>query len=106
MLDVSEAGLAVTFALDLVLTPEHPEYPPIPGEQYCFRRARLTVASPKRSQLHRSDAPPGTDASGERDFGNIDVFMAVDWDGENALEMSGGWGDLPTVEPDVSIAFE
>jgi hypothetical protein len=66
----------------------------------------LTVTSTKRSLLHRSDAPTATDASGELDFGNIDVFSAVDWDGERAWEMSGGWGELLTVEPSVHIAFE
>ena len=107
VLDVSDVGLVVTFALDLVLTPDHPQYePPSPGEQYCYRRARLTVASSKRSLLHRSDAPPATDASGELDFGNIDLFTPVDWDGEAAWEIRGTWGDLLAVEPSVDIAFD
>jgi hypothetical protein len=107
VLDVAATEHGVAFRLDAVLTPDHPRYhSPAPGEQYCYLRSMLTVTSTKRSLLHRSDAPTATDASGELDFGNIDVFSAVDWDGERAWEMSGGWGELLTVEPSVHIAFE
>ncbi len=107
VLNVAPTEQGVTFQLDAVLTTRHPRYqPPAPNEQYCYRRARLTVASTKRSHLQRSDAPPATDASGEHDYGNIDLFTPVDWDGEVAWEMSGGWGDLLTVEPTVEITFE
>ncbi|WP_133176489.1 hypothetical protein [Nocardioides currus] len=81
--DATEHGVA--FRLDAVLTPNHPRYhPSAPGEQHCYVRATLTVASTTRSLLHRSDAPAATDASGELDFGNIDVFNPVDWDGAPA----------------------
>ena len=106
VLDVAPTERGVTSWLDAVLTNKHPRYqPPAPNEQYCYRRARLTVCA-KRSQLHRADAPPATDASGEHDFGNIDLFAPVDWDGDGAWEMSGGWGELLTVEPTVDIEFE
>jgi hypothetical protein len=105
--DLAPTEQGVIFRLDAVLTTGHPSYqPPAPNEQYCYRRAWLTVASTKRSHLQRSDAPPATDASGEQDFGNIDLFTPVDWDGEVAWEMTGDWGELLTVEPTVDIAFE
>lgn len=106
VLDVTPIEHGVVFRLDAVLTPDHYRYQPGPGEQHCYRRARLTVASAKRSKLHRSEAPAATDASGELDFGNIDVFIPVEWDGEAAWEMSGDWGELLTVESSVAIAFE
>lgn len=107
VLDVAVTEHGAVFRLDAVLTPNHPRYhPPSPGEQHCYLRATLTVASATRSLLQRSDAPAATDASGEVDFGNIDVSNSVDWDGERAWEMSGDWGDLLTVEPSVDIAFE
>jgi hypothetical protein len=107
VLDVASSEHGVTFRLDAVLTPDHPRYQsPAPGEQHCYRRARLTVASTKRSVLNRSDAPAATDASGERDFGNIDVFSTVDSEGDVAWEMSGDWGELLTVDPAVHIAFD
>jgi hypothetical protein len=107
VLDLIDGGQIVTFDLDLVLTPEHSRYrPPAPGEHYCYKRARLTVASSKRLELHGSGAPPATDASGEHDLGNIDLFAQVDWDGEEAWEMSGDWGDLLAVQPSVGIAFD
>lgn len=107
VLDVASTEHGVEFRLDVVLTPDHHRYQrPAPGEQYCYMQARLTVASTKRLVLHRSDAPPATDASGERDLGNIDLFTPVDWDGATAWEMSGDWGDLLTVEPSINIAFD
>lgn len=107
VLDVAAVERGVCFRLDAVLTPNHPRYhPPAPGEQHCYRRAMLTVTSTKRSLLTRSDLPAATDASGEPDFGNIDVFSAVDWDGEDGWEMSGTWGELLAVEPAVVLAFD
>lgn len=107
VLDIAPTERGVTFQLDAVLTAAHPRYkPPAPDEQFCYRRARLTIASAKRSVLHRSDTPAATDASGERDFGNIDEFTPVDWDGEAAWDVRGRWGDLLTVKPSVDIAFE
>jgi len=106
VLDVSDVEHGVAFRLDAVLTPDHPRYHPAEaGEQHCYLLATLTVTSAKRALLHRSDAPAATDASGERDFGNIDVFSAVDWDGHRAWEVRGSWGELLTIEPSVSIAF-
>lgn len=104
VLDVSSDGPVVTFVLDLVLTPEHPMFrPPSSGEQHCYRRARLTVSSQRRTEFHRSDLPPATDATGEPDFGNIDVLAPVDWDGEDAWEMSGSWGHLLALEPTLAV---
>jgi len=57
-------------------------------------------------ELRSSHAPPATDASGENDYGHIDEFLPVQYNGENVWEMSGDWGDLLTVEPAVSLAFE
>lgn len=107
MLGVAPTEHGVAFRLDAVLTPDHPRYaPPAPGEQHCYRRGLLTIASTKRSLLHRADAPAATDASGEPDYGNIDVFTPVDLDGDIAWEMRGDWGDVLTVEPSVDIAFD
>lgn len=107
VLAVAATEYGVSFRLDAVLTPDHPLYhPPARGERHCYRRATLTVATTKRSLLTRSDVPGATDASGELDYGNIDVFSAVDWEGESAWEMSGDWGELLTVEPSVTLAFE
>ena len=64
------------------------------------------MASAKQLFLRRSGTPAATDASGEHDFGNIDVFTPVDCDGEIAWELSGDWGDLTAVEPAVNLAFE
>lgn len=107
VLDVVATERGVAFRLDAVLTPDHPRYQqPAPGEHHCYRRATLTLASTKRSLLTRSDVPGATDASGELDFGSIDVFRAVKWEGEDAWEMSGDWGELLTVQPSVTLVLE
>lgn len=107
VLDVTATEHGVSFRLDAVLTPAHPGYhPPAPGEQQCYQLATLRVTSTKRSLLTRSDVPAAIDASGELDLGNIDVFSAVDWDGEDAWQFSGNWGELLTVEPSVAITFD
>lgn len=107
VLNVAPTERGATFRLDVVLTPSHPRYQsPSPGEQHCYRRAQLTVGGRRRSLLRPSDIPPARDASGELDFGNIDVFIQADWDGEASWELSGDWSDLQIVEPFVNLALE
>src|SRR5688572_11069845 len=61
--------------LDLVLTPAHPEYRPARSDEtYCYRRGALVVDSDTAVILRRSTRPPAVDATGELDFGHIDVF--------------------------------
>jgi hypothetical protein len=107
VLDVQEVQDSVTFRLDAVLTPEHELYgPPASGEQYCYRRGRMTVRSSQPMSLLRSDLPPAVDASGTVDYGNIDSFVPVDWEGKDAWELTGDWGQLLAVNPSVLVQFE
>ncbi|WIM94539.1 hypothetical protein ACTOB_006568 [Actinoplanes oblitus] len=106
VLGIASTERDVAFQLDAVLTPSHPLYqPPAPGEQHCYRPARLSVSS-RKLRLDRSELPAATDASGDSDFGNVDVVAHVVWDGEPAWEMSGDWGILRSVEPSVSLTFD
>src|SRR4051794_3735116 len=75
VLGVDARPEGLTFALDAVLTPEHPSYRGAqPGEQHDYRRASLVLAG---SQLdYRPSRQPGSvDATGEVDFGNIDSWV-------------------------------
>src|SRR5438093_4099897 len=74
VLGIHLTGEALVFDLEVVLTESHPEYrPPAPGEQYCYRRGRLAFSDPRLlAMVDTKPFRPSTDATGERDFGNID----------------------------------
>ena len=79
----------LAFDLDAVLTQEHPEHRgPTSGEQYDYRRARLTLLGQVSCAL--SGAPPATGAGGTEDLGNIDSWT-VDDAGVSLL--TGDWGE-------------
>lgn len=75
--------------LELVLTESHPAYaPPLPGEQYCYRRGRLQFLGVKQLTWEDQGAPAARDASEEPDYGNIDTFA---WD-DQTFHLEGSWG--------------
>ena len=44
VLGIDSDDRSVRFSIDLVLTPEHPDYrSPGPDEQYCYRRAHIAI---------------------------------------------------------------
>jgi hypothetical protein len=87
----------LTFWLDAVLTPTHPEYtPPRSGrEVHCYRRCLLVFRNPDEVAWTPLDTMVSTDADGEQDLGNIDSFYEVD--GRYYLE--GGWGEVRITGP-------
>ena len=97
---------ACVFRLEAVLTPDHPLFrTPSAGEQYCYAPAILTLSSGVAVSFKRSALPPATDATGERDWGNIDTFVPVDWEGRDAWSLEGLWGELVIAEPAVGLVF-
>ncbi|SRR6266542_4473075 len=81
----------VTFEVDFVLTPHHPEWvAPPPSEVECFRRGTLQLMGVRRLRWDDQGGPPATDATGERDFGHIDSFK---WEHDRFL-LEGDWGSL------------
>ena len=100
---VIETGTELSFLLDLVLREGHPRYsPPKPGEQYCYRQAKLMFAQPTLVCWEKRGFQPTTDANGEVDYGNIDAMQLVD-DGSYRLE--GNWGVALIVSAPPSIIF-
>jgi hypothetical protein len=81
------------FDLDLALVPGHAAYTP-PGlhERTCYRRATLTFPALRAiTGLAPQDEVVGAvDASGERDYGNIDRFEEAGGD----YSLSGEFGDV------------
>jgi hypothetical protein len=104
VLDIAPSERAVSFQLDVVLTPDHPRHrPPTTGEQHCYLTGWLTVQSSQPVEVRLSGAPPAMDASGEADLGNIDRF---DLGADEAWELEGTWGSVRVVRPTVSLRPE
>ena len=86
-------GDDLRFDLDVALVPGHPAYrAPGPDERTCYRRGTLTFPSAHAVVgLERQEAVRATvDASGERDYGNIDTFD----DANGEFQLSGDFGDV------------
>jgi hypothetical protein len=91
VLRVHWAESSLTFWLEAVLTEGHPDYtPPKPGEQYCYRRCRLSFFQPDDVRWEALDTLAAVDAAGGLDLGNIDSFQELG--GQYYLE--GGWGNV------------
>ncbi|MCW8377675.1 hypothetical protein [Streptomyces justiciae] len=94
VLDLKAAPGRLTLDVELVLTPEHPAYrPPAPGEQNCYARARIDIPDVRSLTWTDQGTPPAVDASGETDYGGIDVLY---WDGA-AFHVEGDWGSIEVV---------
>lgn len=103
VLGIEARPTSVRFALDLVLTPEHPRYAdPVPGEQYCFRRGHIDFVGVRRLLWTAQGAPPARDASGELDYGNIDLFNLT----ETGYELEGAWGRMELQADDVLAVLD
>lgn len=91
VLNIKEKKEFLAFNLEVALAEENPSYtPPIPGEQYCYKRAALIfygVSSVNWLERRFSEAK---DESGSVDYGNIDVFRIDD----DMYTLSGDWGTV------------
>ncbi|MFD4403408.1 hypothetical protein ACFWPH_11635 [Nocardia sp. NPDC058499] len=103
VLAVWEGEDYLLFELDAVLTPKSPGYTdPNPGEQYCYMRSELLFDSITRIEWRQRTLQPYRDATGEVDYGNIDVLEIL----EDGYRIEGDWGSvriwseaLPQFEP-------
>lgn len=101
VLALSPSEDMLTFDLDAVLTEAHPEYRgPASGEQYDYRRARLTLRGQVSCVL--SGRPPTTGPDGEEDLGNIHSWT-VDAAGVSLL--AGDWGEARVSDAQVTFAL-
>ena len=95
VLGIEEAPDCLSFELDLVLRESHALYrPPGPDQQYCYRRARLDFPRLRRVCWNRREIKPTLDASGSKDYGNIDAFTEHP---DGVFHLEGDWGAV-TVE--------
>ena len=91
VLGIDEKPGALSFELDVALTPSHPRYhEPRPGEQHCYADAILTISEATRIEWVTRSALTSHDATGEEDRGNIDSFQQLD----DHYEITGDWGHV------------
>jgi hypothetical protein len=83
---------AFVFELDVVLCETHPEYKGVrPDEFYAFSLAELQFRDYTILEEDMLSEPHITDASGQRDFGNIDAFTRI---APDTYRIEGEWGHL------------
>lgn len=103
VLGIESDDRSVRFSIDLALTPEHPAYEsPPPDEQYCYRRARISIDDARSVRWRRKTMQPFTDATGEVDYGSIDSWTL---DGD-VSHVEGEWGEVEVAGGDVSVALD
>ncbi len=90
--------------LEVVLTPEHPDYSADhPGEQHCYRRGRLVFSGVTDLNWKGQGVQPARDASGELDYGGIDSWL-VESGGRHRLE--GDFGVIEVIASRAEILLE
>jgi len=100
VLDIEVHPGMVTFTLDLVLTPEHPQYSgPQSGEQYCYRRGNLLFSGVENFTWTGQGAPPAIDATGEVDYGTVEFFIH----NHAGYCLEGSWGRIQLTARDVEV---
>jgi hypothetical protein len=106
VLGIERSTSALIFTLDLVLTPTHPAFrAPRAHEQHCYRRATMRLDSDSALLVRLSSAPPAVDATGEADYGTIDVFCLADGSASTTWELVGEWGEALVSQPRVCVEF-
>ena len=103
VLAVEHRPAELRFDIEAVLMESHPEWaPPKRDEQYSYCRAAIVFRNPRAVKwVQRMEGPPAVDASGEVDYGNIDVF---EWDG-SSFELQGDWGHV-RIEGDAPVVVQ
>ena len=102
VLTVQPSSRLLAFELDVVLTPNHPDYRgATSGEQHGYRRARLVLAA-ESFEYELSGLPPATDATGRQDFGHIDSWIVED---TGLCLLEGDWGTARARDASVSLVL-
>lgn len=99
-------GNDLSIDLDVVLLPSHPNYvPPTANEWACFRRGTLTFRGVRdlKGFEHLDASRPAVDATGERDFGNVEDATYTP-NGEFRLTL-GSAGELSFSAEDVRLVL-
>lgn len=98
-------GDTLEFRMDFSLWPESQYYrEPKPNEWTCYRRGRLRFDHVTKIQGLKSltDIKWASDASGERDAGNIDYFDEK----QGTIQMGGEFGDVVVKCSSLSVIID
>lgn len=100
VLDIRANPGQLRISLDLVLTPQHPEYtPPKPQEQHCYRSAIIEFLNVRRLVWDgQGMIRPATDATGAVDYGGVDSLTVS----AGVALIEGDWGVIE-VESDPPV---
>lgn len=91
VLGICESPNEISFTVEAVLTESHPLYtPPESDEQYCYKKGKIIFQGLKCVKWINRKEAPFSDASGEEDYGNIDVFELSN----DKYVLAGDWGGL------------
>jgi hypothetical protein len=103
VLDVVTGDQSVELELDLVLTEQHPAYrEPRRSDQYCYRRACISIDNPMSVHWIRRTMRPFRDVTGDVDYGSIDVWRTEG----NVNHIEGDWGELEIIGGQVRVILE
>lgn len=92
----------ISFLMDFVLTDRHADYrAPTDDEQYCYRRGLLDFETVTKCLWTGQGAPPSSDISGERDWGNVDSLV---W-GSGVFKLEGTWGQMEVLAKKVQVTL-
>jgi len=93
VLGIKAQGSVVEILIEAVLTENHPLYtPPLPGEQYCYRKMTIKFPQPQQYTLvNKMRAISGID--GSIDYGNIEEFSRND----KEYYLRGEWGEITII---------
>jgi len=109
VLSIRASERSITFLIDAVLTPQHPRYqPPNSARNNCLERSLIIFESDfpidfepaewlrtvDDSDWHRIDQ-----VTNNVDYGGVDGFVPVVWEGRPAWFLGGYWGDLLIAVP-------
>ncbi len=93
----------LVFAVDFVLTPDHPLYQPKRPEEFaCFRRGEFRIQAVTSLQWTEQGTPPARDATGELDYDHIDSF---EWN-PGCYRLEGEWGFMAVTGGDVQVTID
>lgn len=102
VLDIQRSEDGITFLIEFVVTEQHPKYAPTDaGEQYCYRRGKLTFSEIESIYALDVSNKPFIDAQFEQDMGNVDVFR---WKGDRFF-LTGDWGKLDLISKRLVTSF-
>jgi len=102
VLGIAQTSVSLSFALEVVLRESHPLYhEPAPGLQYFTLKAMLDFPDPETVRWLERRFVPATDATGEVDYGTIDLFYR---DGPR-YRLAGEWGDVEIVSAPPRLKF-